>query len=72
MTVSVDENTGDQLGMVSPLSIAAVTLLNDGGIQLLNDIVKQVALMIVGQQIKNIPGKQLGLIELNRVVFERY
>lgn len=71
-TVGVDENAGDQPGMVSPLPIAAVTLLNDGGVQLLNDIVKQVALMIVGQQIKNISGKQLGLIELNRVVFERY
>lgn len=46
--IGVNENAGNQLGMVGPLPITAVTLLNFGGIQLLDNVVEQIAFMIVG------------------------
>ncbi|WP_235937043.1 hypothetical protein [Vreelandella azerica] len=71
MAIRINEQRDDQAGVVGPLAKMAVLLLDRGGIDLLEELFIKKAVMVVGQQIKEIAGKQEMLVRFDRAVFER-
>jgi len=68
--VRVDEDTDDTFRVVRSLPQHAVVALQLRGVELLEDILVQVALMISAEQVKNAARKHLALLVLDWISFE--
>ncbi|RCV93573.1 hypothetical protein, partial [Vreelandella rituensis] len=71
MAIRINEQRDDQAGVIGPLAKMAVLLLDRGGVDLLEEFFIKKAVMVVGQQIKEIAGKQEVLVRFDRALFER-
>ena len=65
-TVGVDRNGNDLPGMIGMLTDGAVKALHASGIQLIEQFSIEIAFVVLRQQIEDIAGKQLALMEFFR------
>ena len=70
MTVAVNQNANEFLLMIGALAQGAILRFNTARIELLKKIMKQVAIMLRRQKVKDVAWKQLTLDSINRVGFE--
>ena len=70
VTVAVNQNANEFLRMIGALAQGAILRFNTARIGLLKKIMKQVAIMLRRQKVKDVAWKQLTLDSINRVGFE--
>lgn len=70
MTVSIDKDRYDQSWMVGILTKVVILLFHFSRVDVLEDILKNEAVMIRGQQIENVRGKHKVLVKVSGVSFE--
>ncbi|WP_156350844.1 hypothetical protein [Pseudomonas sp. EGD-AK9] len=71
MAVGVDQDGDERARMIGPLPDATVLLFHHARVEMLEDFFVDKAVIILGQQIKNVAGKQEALIHFNRAFLER-